>query len=128
MKKLWLGLALLLAGVLGTISFSARSSSATPINLADSPHLTMTRPHSTNLNASACANAAQNALKKSGFGNIRSSAPGYALFGTQDAYSAGIAWDADLHAYFLVVAGPDISQARNYEHTLATNAKALFEK
>lgn len=128
MKKLFVGLTLLLAGVLGTMSFSARSLSAAPVNLADYPHLTLTRPQKTNLSASACANAAQNALKKSGFGNIGSNAPGYGLVGYQGSYSAAIAWEADLHAYFLVVAGPDKSQAANYEQTLRNNAKSSFEK
>ena len=128
MKKLFVGFALVLAGILGTMSFSARSLSAPSINSADHPILVLGRVHKTNLKASACADNAQTALKQSGFGQIGSSNPGSSLFGTQGSYSAGVTWDADLHVYTLVVAGPDRNTALEYEKTLRQNAVALFEK
>ena len=128
MKKLLLGLTILMAGVMGTTGLSTHSFSAPSANLADYPYLNMSRPLSTNLSTTACANSAQEALKKSGFTRIGSGHPGYGLFGSQGAYVAGVAWNADLHSYVLLVAGPDKATADNNLHTLEGNAKALFEK
>jgi hypothetical protein len=128
MKKLLVVFALLLTVMLGTMSFSARSLSAPSINLADYPHIDLGRIHQTSLKASACADSAQAVLKQSGFGRIGSTNPGSSLFGIQGAYVAGVTWDADLHVYSLVVAGPDQDTVVGYERTLRQKAVALFEK
>ncbi|HZS09999.1 MAG TPA: hypothetical protein VFD58_34545 [Blastocatellia bacterium] len=128
MKKQFAVLTLLIAGAVSVISPGARSAGAPSLNPADYPYMNMISPRSTNLSATACANSAQEALKKSGFTHIGSGHPGYGLFGSQGAYVAGVAWDADLHSYFLVVAGPDKATADNNLNTLEGHAKALFEK
>lgn len=108
--------------------FHAPSSGTPAFNLAEYPYAGMSLLHQTNLKASACANNAQEALKRSGYSGVGSDKPGNGLFGKQGAYVAGIEWDAKRGMYYTFVAGPDRATVLQYEKTAASERPRVAQK